>query len=95
MSYMDPRPEGLNTQPAPPSVVETIAEGSNLNPPPTYAKPAPPPAPPRIGANDEPMRIPEMLKPATEPGEAGFVAGWNACVGEFHRLNLTMSKAKS
>ncbi|VVE84941.1 hypothetical protein [Pandoraea sputorum] len=25
MSYMDPRPEGLNTQPAPPSVVETLA----------------------------------------------------------------------
>ncbi|VVD95752.1 hypothetical protein PIN31009_01866 [Pandoraea iniqua] len=24
MSYMDPRPEGLNTQPAPPSVVETL-----------------------------------------------------------------------
>lgn len=24
MTYMDPRPEGLNTQPAPPSVVETL-----------------------------------------------------------------------
>lgn len=24
MTYMDPRPEGLNTEPAPPSVVETL-----------------------------------------------------------------------
>ncbi|WP_287496879.1 hypothetical protein [Pandoraea sp. CB10b_02] len=27
MSYMDPRPEGLNTEPAPPSVVETLRAG--------------------------------------------------------------------
>ncbi|WP_139133342.1 hypothetical protein [Pandoraea sp. ISTKB] len=46
MSLYEPRPEGLNTQPAPPSVVETIAEDSNHNPPPPYAKPAPPPPPP-------------------------------------------------
>jgi len=26
MTYMDPRPEGLNTQPAPPSVVETLTD---------------------------------------------------------------------
>lgn len=61
MSPYEPRPEGLNTQPAPPSVVETIAEGSNHNPPPTYAKPAPPPSPPRIGANDELAKMTRMF----------------------------------
>ncbi|VVD75126.1 hypothetical protein [Pandoraea commovens] len=94
MSPYDPRPEGLNTQPAPPSVVETIAEGSNRNPPPTYAKPAPPPAPPPLIGNAG-LRVPEMLPPATESGEAGYVDGWNACIGEFLRLNRPSGKAKS
>jgi len=51
----------MNTRPAPPSVVETIAEGSNHNPPPTYAKPVPPPAPPRIGTNDELAKMTRMF----------------------------------
>ncbi|VVE12190.1 hypothetical protein PCA20602_02691 [Pandoraea capi] len=61
MSPYEPRPEGLNTQPAPPSVVETIAEGSNLNPAPTYAKPAPPPSPHRIGVIDELAKMTRMF----------------------------------
>jgi len=61
MSPYDPRPEGLNTQPAPPSVVETIAEGSNHNPPPTYAKPSPPPAPPALKANAELEQMTRMF----------------------------------
>ncbi|VVE07339.1 hypothetical protein PSP20601_02464 [Pandoraea sputorum] len=95
MSPYEPRPEGLNTQPAPPSVVETIAEGSNHNPPPTYAKPAPPPSPPTLAARTGPPNVPDLLPPATERGEAGFVDGRNACISVFLRLNGLTSKAKS